>query len=96
MQNSFKKGTVVKLDQNAQENYIVVESMDKDNKEYILLTTCEGDMDLENKVMKNMKIDFSKLVMVCYDKENNTFSYDSNQEIISSLIKKLFLDRLNL
>ena len=65
MQNSFKKGTVVKLDQNAQENYIVVESMDKDNKEYILLTTCEGDMDLENKVMKNMKIDFSKLVMVC-------------------------------
>ena len=64
--------------------------MDKDNKEYILLTTCEGDMDLENKVMKNMKIDFSKLVMVCYDKENNTFSYDSNQEIISSLIKKLF------
>ncbi len=90
MQNSFKKGTVVKLDQNAQENYIVVESMDKDNKEYILLTTCEGDMDLENKVMKNMKIDFSKLVMVCYDKENNTFSYDSNQEIISSLIKKLF------
>lgn len=90
MQNSFKKGTVVKLDQNAQKNYIVVESMDKDNKEYILLTTCEGDMDLENKVMKNMKIDFSKLVMVCYDKENNTFSYDSNQEIISSLIKKLF------
>lgn len=90
MQNSFKKGTVVKLDQNAQENYIVVESMDKDNKEYILLTTCEGDMDLENKVMKNMKIDFSKLFMVCYDKENNTFSYDSNQEIISSLIKKLF------
>ena len=90
MQNSFKKGTVVKLDQNAQENYIVVESMDKDNKEYILLTTCEGDIDLENKVMKNMKIDFSKLVMVCYDKENNTFSYDSNQEIISSLIKKLF------
>ena len=74
MQNSFKKGTVVKLDQNAQENYIVVESMDKHNKEYILLTTCEGDMDLENKVMKNMKIDFSKLVMVCYDKENNTFS----------------------
>ena len=61
MQNSFKKGTVVKLDQNAQENYIVVESMDKDNKEYILLTTCEGDIDLENKVMKNMKIDFSKL-----------------------------------
>ena len=58
MQNSFKKGTVVKLDQNAQENYIVVESMDKDNKEYILLTTCEGDIDLENKVMKNMKIDF--------------------------------------
>ena len=90
MQNSFKKGTVVKLDQNAQENYIVVESMDKDNKEYILLTTCEGNIDLENKVMKNMKIDFSKLVMVCYDKENNTFSYDSNQEIISSLIKKLF------
>ncbi len=90
MQNSFKKGTVVKLDQNAQENYIVVESMDKDNKEYILLTTCEGDIDLENKVMKNMKIDFSKLFMVCYDKENNTFSYDSNQEIISSLIKKLF------
>lgn len=90
MQNSFKKGTVVKLDQNAQENYIVVESMEKDNKEYILLTTCEGDIDLENKVMKNMKIDFSKLVMVCYDKENNTFSYDSNQEIISSLIKKLF------
>ncbi len=90
MQNSFKKGTVVKLDQNAQENYIVVESMDKDNKEYILLTTCEGDMDLENKVMKNMKIDFSKLVMVCYDKENNTFSYDSNQEIIGDLIKKLF------
>ena len=90
MQNSFKKGTVVKLNQNAQENYIVVESMDKDNKEYILLTTCEGDIDLENKVMKNMKIDFSKLFMVCYDKENNTFSYDSNQEIISSLIKKLF------
>lgn len=90
MQNSFKKGTVVKLDQNAQENYIVVEGMDKDNKEYILLTTCEGDIDLENKVMKNMKIDFSKLFMVCYDKENNTFSYDSNQEIISSLIKKLF------
>ena len=90
MQNSFKKGTVVKLDQNAQENYIVVESMDKDNKEYILLTTCEGDIDLENKVMKNMKIDFSKLFMVCYDKGNNTFSYDSNQEIISSLIKKLF------
>ena len=90
MQNSFKKGTVVKLDQNAQENYIVVESMEKANKEYILLTTCEGDIDLENKVMKNMKIDFSKLVMVCYDKENNTFSYDSNQEIISSLIKKLF------
>ena len=90
MQNSFKKGTVVKLDQNAQENYIVVESMEKDNKEYILLTTCEGNIDLENKVMKNMKIDFSKLVMVCYDKENNTFSYDSNQEIISSLIKKLF------
>ena len=90
MQNSFKKGTVVKLDQNAQENYIVVESMDKDNKEYILLTTCEGDMDLENKVMKNMKIDFSKLFMVCYDKENNTFSYDSNQEIINNKIKKLF------
>lgn len=90
MQNSFKKGTVVKLNQNAQENYIVVESMDKDNKEYILLTTCEGDIDLENKVMKNMKIDFSKLFMVCYDKGNNTFSYDSNQEIISSLIKKLF------
>ena len=90
MQNSFKKGTVVKLDQNAQENYIVVESMDKDNKEYLLLTTCEGDIDLENKVMKNMKIDFSKLFMVCYDKGNNTFSYDSNQEIISSLIKKLF------
>lgn len=90
MQGSLKKGTVVKLDENAKENYIVVESMDKDNKEYILLTTCEGEIDIESKVMKNMKVDFSKLFMVCYDKENDTFSYDSNREIISDLIKKLF------
>lgn len=89
MQESFKKGTVVKLDENAEKNYIVVESMDKENKEYILLTTCEGDIDLENKVMKNMKVDFSNLFMVCYDKENQSFSYDSNKEIIETLIKRL-------
>lgn len=89
MQGSFKKGTVVKLDENAEKNYIVVESMDKENKEYILLTTCEGDIDLENKVMKNMKVDFSNLFMVCYDKEKQSFSYDSNKEIIETLIKRL-------
>lgn len=89
MQESFKKGTVVKLDENAEKNYIVVESMDKENKEYILLTTCEGDIDLENKVMKNMKVDFSNLFMVCYDKEKQSFSYDSNKEIIETLIKRL-------
>lgn len=89
MQESFKKGTVVKLDENAEKNYIVVESMDKGNKEYILLTTCEGEIDLENKVMKNMKVDFSNLFMVCYDKEKQSFSYDSNKEIIETLIKRL-------
>ena len=89
MQESFKKGTVVKLDENAEKNYIVVESMDKGNKEYILLTTCEGDIDLENKVMKNMKVDFSNLFMVCYDKEKQSLSYDSNKEIIETLIKRL-------
>lgn len=89
MQESFKKGTVVKLDENAEKNYIVVESMDKENEEYILLTTCEGDIDLENKVMKNMKVDFSNLFMVCYDKEKQSFSYDSNKEIIETLIKRL-------
>ena len=46
-------------------------------------------IDLKNKVVNNMKVDFSKLFMVCYDKENDTFSYDSNREIITTLIKRL-------
>ena len=89
MNKNFKKGTIVKLEEDSNEKYIILESISKDNKEYILLTDCEGNIDLDNKVIKDMKIDFSKLFMVCYDKENNNFSYDSNREIISSLIKKL-------
>lgn len=89
MNQNLKKGTIVKLEEDSNEKYIILENMSKDNKEYILLTDCEGNIDLDNEVVKNMKIDFSKLFMVCYDKEKNTFSYDSNREIIKSLIKKL-------
>lgn len=89
MNQNFKKGMIVKLEENSDKKYVILENMSKDNKEYILLTDCEGEIDLKNKVVNNMKVDFSKLFMVCYDKENDTFSYDSNREIITTLIKRL-------
>ena len=38
MNQNLKKGMIVKLEENLDKKYVILENMSKDNKEYILLT----------------------------------------------------------
>lgn len=88
MRKILKKGMVVKLDEISNQKYIIVEIAEKNNKEYLLLTDFEGEIDYENSEIKNLKIDFDKAFMVSYDIENNEFSYDKDEQMIELLVNK--------
>lgn len=86
MDNRFKKGVIIQLEENSTDKYIIVENMEIENKVYLLLTEFEGE--IENNTVKEFNIDYSKMFVVCYNLNNNEINYDSNEEIVRKLIRK--------
>ena len=86
MDNRFKKGVIIQLEENSTDKYIIVGNMEIENKVYLLLTEFEGE--IENNTVKEFNIDYSKMFVVCYNLNNNEINYDSNEEIVRKLIRK--------
>ena len=62
MDNRFKKGVIIQLEENSTDKYIIVENMEIENKVYLLLTEFEGE--IENNTVKEFNIDYSKMFLV--------------------------------
>lgn len=84
----IKNGMVIKLDENSDKKYIIIEHIKKEKKIYMLVTDFEGEINLEEQLVKNMKIDYSKIFMISYNQETNEFIYDKDKEMIDFLIAK--------
>lgn len=89
MEQYLKKGLVLKLNKDEDKQYIVLESLVKDNKEYALLTDIEGEIDIENSRMNNIRVDYSKTFMVSYDREQKGLTFETNDEILQEMLKNV-------
>ena len=85
----YKKGMILKL-KNDERKYVIFEHSQKENKEYMLLTEFEGQIDVNNRCFNNVKIDYNKLFMIYYDNEIKKFSFENNDNILKELIEKSF------
>lgn len=85
-QEKFTKGMLVTLNEEQKNKYIIIESLKKDGKEYMLLTDFNGN--IENNVVKNLKVDYSKCFMVCYDEKTGEVEYNHDENIIKLLVEK--------
>ncbi len=88
MNIELKKGMVVNLSEEENKKYVIIEILEKQNNKYMLLTDFEGNIDAMNGVIHNIKMDFSKMFMVSYDKSKNEFLYDTDETIMKELVDK--------
>ena len=82
----YKKGMILKLN-NDDKNYVIFEHLQKQNKEYMLLTEFEGEIDCSNQCFNNVTIDYNKLFMITFDDTEKKFSFEKNEPILKELIE---------
>ena len=86
MKENFNNGMIIKLGEDSEKNYVIVENLKVDDKIYLLLTEIDGK--IENNELKEYEIDYNKIFMVSYNERSDELQYDSNKEIIKKLVRK--------
>ena len=80
---NIRKGTILKLDSETSEEFVVVDRLKKDKKQYIVL----APFDLEEG-NDTVEIDYKKLILVEL-KEDGEFEYITDSGLIKELVEMM-------
>lgn len=79
----YKEGTVFSLYEDSDDDYIVLKTLNLDNKIYLIVCPVTGEKE-------NLKMDTSKLVLINVDEKTNDIEFVKDEEIIGKAIDMAF------
>ena len=81
--NKVRKGTVLKLDSEANEEFIVVDNVEKDGKLYAVLAPFELEEGKDT-----VEIDYKKLILIEL-KDDGEYDYVTDSNLIKELVEMM-------
>ena len=84
----FEKGSIIELYEGAENKYIILNNMKKDNIQYILAAVWKDTNVIKDVITQSMNNDFSDIVLIEYNTKLNTFKFSSDKNIIVEIVYK--------
>ena len=84
----FEKGSIVELYEGAENKYIILNNMVKEDKQYILAAVWKDTEVIKDVIMQSMNNGFSDIVLIENDINSNSFKFSSDKNIIIEIVYK--------
>jgi uncharacterized protein YrzB (UPF0473 family) len=86
--STFNKGELVALSDDSNEQFMILECIEKNEKEYMLLSPAKDLIDENQNIKENARLDHSKLIIVSFNNLTGEFKFENDKNIIQELVEK--------
>lgn len=84
----FEKGSIIELYEGAENKYIILNNMKKNNMQYILAAIWKNTAVIKDVITQSMNNSFSDIVLIEHNPKDNSFKFSSNKSIIIEIVYK--------
>ena len=84
----FEKGSIIEIYEGAENKYIILKNMRKEDKQYILAAVWKDTEVIKDVIMQSMNNGFSDIVLIENDINTNSFKFSSDKNIIVEIVYK--------
>lgn len=84
----FEKGSIVELYEGAENKYIILNNMEKNDMKYILAAIWKDTSVIKDVITQSMNNGFSDIVLIEHNPKTNTFKFSSDKSIIVEIVYK--------
>lgn len=84
----FEKGSIVELYEGAENKYIILNNMEKNNMKYILAAIWKDTSVIKDVITQSMNNGFSDIVLIEHNPKDDSFKFSSDKSIIVEIVYK--------
>lgn len=84
----FEKGSIIELYEGDENKYIILNTIERGEKQYILAAVWNNINNIKDIIMQSMNKGFSDIVLIENDSKNQTSKFSSDRHIIIEIVSK--------